>query len=92
MLRVHDVAQVTKRDRDIGRRLPDKFMKMPGTPIDRLTELVNRYWMSHTAPARSELSHALLLVLQPLLEPGAEVSDQKRQTCEDIVASWLSKQ
>jgi hypothetical protein len=72
--------------------LPDKFITMSGMPIERLTLLVGRHWASKTAPARAELAHALTLVLQPLLDPRAEVTDLKRQTCEDIVASWLTKQ
>jgi len=86
------VAEVTDRDRHYARRLPDEFIGMSGIPIDRLTLLVGRHWASHTAPARAELAHALVLVLQPLLDPAAVVTEQKRQTCEDIVASWLARQ
>ena len=86
------MTDVTQQDRDIARRLADEFLKLSGTPINRLTELVSRYWRRFDAPARVQLAQVLLLVLRPLLEPGAVVSDQKRQTCEDIVVSWLSKQ
>ena len=86
------MAEVKERDRRYARQLPDEFITMSGMPIDRLTLLVGRHWASQTAPARTELAHALLLVLQPLLDPGAEVTEQKRQTCEHIVASWLTKQ
>jgi hypothetical protein len=86
------VAEVKERDRRYARQLPDGFITMSGMPIDRLTMLVGRHSASQTAPARAELAHALMLVLQPLLDPGAEVAEQKRQTCEDIVASWLTRQ
>ncbi len=86
------MAEVRERDRRYARQLPDEFIAMSGIPIDRLTLLVGRHWASKKAPARAELAHALMLVLQPLLDPGAEVTEQKRQTCEEIVASWLTRQ
>ncbi len=86
------MAEVKERDRRYARQLPDEFITMSGMPGDRLTLLVGRHWASQTAPARAELAHALLLVLQPLLGPGAEVTERKRQACEDIVASWLTRQ
>lgn len=85
------MAEVRERDREVGRRLPDEFLRLAGTPAGRINKLVRRYWPQAAAPARAELIQALLLVLRPLLEPGAAVTDQKRQTCEDIVVSWLSR-
>ena len=86
------MVEVTEQDREIARRLPDEFLKLSGTPAGRLTKLVRRYWPHFGAPARAEVTQALLVVLRPLLEPGAEVTDQKRLTCGDIVASWLARQ
>lgn len=86
------VAEVTERDREVARRLPDEFLKLSGTPAGRINKLVRRYWPQAAAPAWAELTQALLLVLRPLLAPGAGVTDQKRLTCEDIVASWLGRQ
>ena len=82
---------VSNQDQQTARRLPDEFWKMPGTPVDRATALVNRYWIFHTATAREEVARVLAFVLQPLLGPAPTVTEQKRQTCEDIVTSWLSR-
>ena len=82
---------VSNQDQATARRLPDEFWKMPGTPLDRATALVNLYWIFHTATARADLARVLAFVLQPLLKPAARVTEQKRQTCEDIVTSWLSR-
>jgi hypothetical protein len=82
------VAEVTQRDRKLGRRLPDEFVKLSGTPINRVTELVTRYWPSCGALARAQLAHALLLPLESLIEPGAAlITNRKRQACEDLVTS-----
>lgn len=82
---------VSTEEQELARRLPDEFWELAGTPLDRATALVNRYWMFHTATARAELAHVLAFVLQPLLQPAAGVTERKRQTCEDIVSSWLSR-
>ncbi len=87
------MAQVSQRDRKLARRLPDEFLKLSGTPIDRVTELVNQSWPSCAALARAQLAHALLLPLEALIDRGgAVITDRKRQACEDLVASWLRRQ
>ncbi|UCG89137.1 MAG: hypothetical protein JSW71_11605 [Gemmatimonadota bacterium] len=84
---------VSGRDRDAARQLPDRFVKFPiGEAKTRITELVSQYWMSYDAWARAQLVEALLPLLKPLLESGAVVSDQERDLCEGIVASWVAGQ
>ena len=86
------MAQITKRDRDAARRLPDEFMSLSGTPVSRLSRLVKRDWLASGAPARDELVHALLVLLRPLYKPGAVVTDEIRLACEETVNSWLTTQ
>ncbi len=92
LFEVRDVAEVTNRDRDAARRLPDEFMSLSGTPVSRLIRLVKRYWLAGGAPAREELAHALAVLLRPLCKPGAVVTDEIRVACEETVVSWLSTQ
>ena len=92
LFEVRDVAEVTNRDRDAARHLPDEFMSLSGTPVSRLSRLVKRYWLASGAPARDELVHALLVLLRPLCKPGAVVTDEIRLACEETVNSWLTTQ
>jgi hypothetical protein len=48
--------------------------------------LSGRYWLIQIVPAESALAHVLLPVFQTLLEPDAVITDQRRQSCKDIVA------
>jgi hypothetical protein len=53
--------------------------------------LSGRYWLIQIVPAESALAHVLLpvfqtLLEQTLLEPDAVITDQRRQSCKDIVA------
>ena len=40
------------------------------------------------APGRCRGS-ALLLIVGPLLEPGARVTDAERRACEPVLVRWL---
>jgi len=84
------MVAVTDRDRRYARLIPDTFKFMVGPPAERVAVTVNRYWSRRPEPARAKLVRALLLELEPLLEPGVEVSERKRAACEKIVASWLA--
>ncbi len=86
------MAPVTARDRETARQLPDDFVKLVSTPVDRVTELVSRYWMSYPAPARAELAQVLLTLFDPLLQPRAQVTDELRQECEGAVTRWIARQ
>ena len=84
------VAPVTARDPETTRQLPDDFVKLVGTPVDRVTELVSRYWMSYPPPARAELAQLLLTLFDPLLQSGAQVTDELRHECEGAVTRWIA--
>ncbi len=86
------MAQVSDRDRNLARELPEKFLSESGSAIDRVTELVSQSWMSYDADVRDELVEVLVPVLEPLLESGAVASYRERDLCEGIVASWLTRQ
>ena len=77
-------------DRNNARRLPDEFAQAAGGTDDRVAGLVNRYWAGYAAPARGQLTEALLPVLQELAEPGAPVTEQHREQCVQVVVDWAT--
>ena len=84
------MAQVTERDREIARRLPDEFLESPEVEaIDRVVLLAARYWGYHKDTARAELVRVLLPTLRRLLEPDVDPTPVDRDVCEAMVASWL---
>ena len=90
-LQTHDDTRVTRRDHDLARRLPDELLTTTGPPVDRVTLLVERYYMAHPPAARRQLAQVLLAVLDSLLKPGALITDYVRQACEAAVVSWISR-
>ena len=77
-------------DRNNAMRLPDEFAQSAGGSDDRVAGLVNRYWADYAAPARGQLTKALLPVLQELAEPGAPVTEEHRKQCVQVVVDWAS--
>ena len=87
MARIHD------RDLELARQLPDDFVVAGhGSAAYRLIEIVRENWAKHEIKARLELVDALLPVLEPLLEVGARVTEEKRLLCKVIVAKWMERQ
>ena len=84
---------VSDRDHEKARQLPDRFVKFPvGEASERIMELVSQHWKSYKAYARMDLAEALVLILEPLLEPGAVVSDRERELCDDAITKWVAAQ
>ena len=79
----------TSGDRSLARNLPDEFAQAGGDADDRITSLVNRYWMDHAAGDRAELAKVLLPILEDVLTPGTPVPDRPREQCENVVIQWL---
>ena len=80
MARIHD------RDLDLARQLPDYFVAGSGSAALRLIEIVRENWARYEIKARAELVDTLLPILEPLLEAGARVTEEKRLLCKVIVA------
>ena len=86
------MAMVTERDRELARLLPEIFLDMRLTAGLRVRGLVHKYWGFYDAQAVANLVQVLLALLKPLLQPGAEVTDKQRGTCEALVADWIARQ
>jgi hypothetical protein len=86
------MATITERDREIARLLPDLFLDLPGTARLRVRGLVHKYWGFYDARAVANLVQVLLPFLKPLLQPGAEVTDEQRGICEALVTGWVARQ
>ncbi len=78
-------------DRWYARRVPDDFIARSGDKEERLDTIVSENWWVHDKAHRDELVEALVTVLEDLLQPGAEVTEAHRDTCEGVVSCWLSK-
>ncbi|UCG87689.1 MAG: hypothetical protein JSW71_03835 [Gemmatimonadota bacterium] len=84
---------MSDHDLQLARRLPDDFVAgSGGSAAHRLIEIVGENWVRYQIKARTELVEALLPILEPLLKPGARVSDRDRGVCEAIVAKWIGRQ
>ncbi len=87
------MAQISDRDLELARQLPDDFVGAGGgSAAHRLIELVGENWVRYRISARAELVEALLPILEPLLASRAKVTDRERGVCAAIVAKWLERQ
>jgi len=87
------VTRATDRELELAHRLPDDFVEGGGgSAVQSLIELVGENWDRFAIGTRAELVEALLPILDPLLESGAEVTDRERGVCEAIVAKWMQRQ
>jgi len=86
------VIQVSDHDCVAARQLPDEFLQLSGSPIDRIVESINRHWAPYPPQARAELAQALLPIFLGMLEQGKDPSDRHRELCESVVMVWLKRQ
>ncbi len=84
----HDRRHIEGRTK--ARRVPDEFAQAAGGSDERITGLVNRYWPYYEAPARGELTQALLPVLEELTASGSPVTDKHRDRCVEVVVGWAA--
>lgn len=69
----------------------DEYTRLRAASGVRVLELVARRWADRSDADRRNLAQVLLAVLEPLNEPGAEVTDELRFACEQAVADWIGK-
>lgn len=82
-----------ERHRALARRLPEEFLQMQSTPRQRISQLLSRYWRQpYDVHKWWELAQELLTILDPLTKPGAEVTEELRQRCEEAVLGWIAEQ
>jgi hypothetical protein len=74
-----------------ARSLPDEYAKLRAPSGSRVLELVGRKWGDRPEGERRELAQILMLILEPLQRPGAEVTDELRAACEQAVTDWIQK-
>jgi len=86
------MTSVTEGDLAAARGLPSEFMSLHAVPVDRVVDLVSKYWGAFAANAKVDLISGLLAVLSPLSEPGRVPTARDRGACEAIVATWLARQ
>ena len=82
-------ARRTINYRKVARSLADTYALLDMLPTYRVQQLVHRNWPSHSEDDRRRLVQELRPILEPLAEPGAEVTDAEREQCETIVMRWL---
>lgn len=77
----------------LARRLPDEFLEIRGTPVERVLRMVYQHWGSYPDGEQRQLAQALLFLLEPLLTapPGA-VPENLRRECEQVVRAWEIRQ
>lgn len=83
---------MSDHDLEMARRIPDDFLGLPDSPLDRIINLINRHWSGYDPRARAELAQALLPVLLDLVNSGTEVRELHRGLCQNIVAAWMRRQ
>jgi hypothetical protein len=81
---------MTQDDRWFARRLPDDFLGKSGDAITRIRTVVTENWWAYQEGELSELAEALLPVLDGLTNPGAQVADDHRLQCEEVVEQWFA--
>jgi len=87
------MAKVSDHDLELARQLPDNFVVTGGgSAAYRHIELVGENWVRYQIKPRAELVEALLPIVEPLLEPGVEITSRDRGVCEMIVAVWMARQ
>jgi hypothetical protein len=92
LVRTQVPKTVSDLDLELARRIPDDFVRLPGSPMDRVVDLVNRHWEQHTPQAKAELAQALLPVLLDLLNSSDDIANLHRGLCQNIVATWIKRQ
>ena len=78
-------------DRWYARRLPDDFVVRQGDGVARIEEVVKENWWGHGDDDRALLVEALLPILNELLTPGGEITEEHRDLCEGVVDAWLTQ-
>jgi len=82
---------MTTEDSWYARRVPDDFVTRSGDVFSRLSKIVTENWWQYSGADLSRLMELLLPVLEPLVGPHAEVSDELREQCVDLVDQWLAE-
>ncbi|MBI4501231.1 MAG: hypothetical protein HY700_08730 [Gemmatimonadetes bacterium] len=72
-----------------ARNLPEEFLALPGTPVERVLQVVSRHWAAYPEGERRQLAQALLTLLEPLLSaPAGTIPAELRAECERLVQFW----
>jgi hypothetical protein len=50
---------------------------------------VTRYWDACDADKRAQLEGALFPILERVMHPGTQITDETRDLCEGLVAAWI---
>ena len=76
-------------DQSAARQLPEEFLGLPGTSIDRALSVVLRHWGRYPTGHQRQLAQALVALLEPLLQaPPHSVPEALREECARTVALW----
>lgn len=74
-----------------ARALPDEYAGLGDASSARVLEWVARRWGDRSEGQRRQLAQILVMVLEPLNEPGATITDELRTACEQVVTQWVEK-
>lgn len=74
-----------------ARSLPDEYAGLGVASSDTVLDLVARRWGDRSEGDRRQLAQILIMVLEPLNEPGARITEELRAACEQVVTEWVDK-
>lgn len=74
-----------------ARTLPDEYAGLGVPSGTTVLDLVARRWGDRSEGDRRQLAQILIMVLEPLNEPGARITEELRATCEQVVTEWVDK-
>ncbi|MBI4499679.1 MAG: hypothetical protein HY700_00825 [Gemmatimonadetes bacterium] len=79
----------TQEDPQAARSIPDEYASLRSRSGRRVLDLLERHWGDRQEGELRQLAQVLVTILAPLDQPDAEVTDDLRTACEQVVASWI---
>src|ERR1051326_286757 len=80
---------IAGEDLRVARSLPDEYAKLTSRSGRRILEMIERRWGDRQEGERRQLGPGLVTTLAPLAHPRSEVTEDLRDTCEQLVATWI---
>lgn len=78
-------------DGPVARTFPDEYLGRGAASSGSVLEWVTRRWRGRSEGERRQLAQILVMVLEPLNEPGATITEDLRSTCEQVVTQWVEQ-
>ena len=79
----------TQEDPQGARSLPDEYARLRSRSGRRVLDLLAKRWGDRQEGELRQLAQVLVTILEPLDRPDAEVTEDLRTACEQVVATWI---